>query len=214
MTRIWGAPLNCAPTSKSSRLGEAAHAVHMAHIMNGQIQVFEELHEPSMTTDDVIDWCEDPMRHPWWHKEKKTLAIDPWYKSVHHAMGSVEETWRKRTGLVCSIDNKRVGINEGDNRIKDMLRVRFDATTGSMRPRIVWNPKCRGVISEFGAIPSPHSRRGEILAYKWNTDSAGQRLGMTPKSLHCDAIRADTAGIIEHFGRATIQSKAGKVKHY
>ena len=190
--------------------GEAAHAVHAAHIMNGQIQVFEELHEYGMTTDDVIDWCQE---RPWW-KEKRTLAIDPWYKSVHHSQGSVEEAWRKRTGLACSIDNKRVPINEGDARLGDMLRVRFDVTTGTMRARIVWSPKCRGVISEFGAIPNPHSRNGEINGYSWNTDSSGNRLGMSPVSKYCDGIRADTAGIIEHFGRATLQSKSGSVRHY
>lgn len=190
--------------------GEAAHAVHAAHIMNGQIQVFEELHEYGMITDDVIDWCEE---RPWWN-EKKTLAIDPWYKSVHHSMGSVEEAWRKRTGLICSVKNKRVPINEGDNRLDDMLRVRFDPITGTMRPKIVWSPQCKGVIGELGGIPSKHSRNGEILAYSWNTDSAGNRIGGSPVSRYCDGIRADTAGIIEHFGRAILHNKAGTVRHY
>ena len=194
--------------------GEAAHVVHVGHIMNGQVQVFEELHEYGMTTDDVIDWCEDPGRNHGWWKEKRTLAIDPWYKSVHHSMGSVEEAWRKRTGLTCSVNNKRVPINEGDNRLSDLLKVRFDTLTGTMRPRIVWSPKCRGIISEFGAIPNPHSGTNEILAYSWNTDSAGNKLGLTPVSKYCDGIRADTAGIIEHFGRAVLVKTSGSVKRW
>lgn len=186
--------------------GEAAHAVEIAHFIGGQARVFDEIHEYGLTTDDIIDIC---MQRDWWGGGEKVLAIDPYYKDVHHAMGSVAETWQKRTGLVCSDKNKRVQVNEADNRMRAYLKV--DQIL--KQPKLVFSPKCLGVLSEFGAVPSPHSPSGEVLAYKWALDTSGNQIGRTPRSRYCDGIRAVETGLIEHVPIASMTKRGVSVTY-
>ena len=187
--------------------GEAAHAAEITHIIGGQVRIFDEIHEYGLTTDDVIDVCK---QRGWWTAADKVLAVDPFYKDAHHAMGSVAETWMKNASLVCSDQNKRVQVNEADNRMRAFLKV--DQILKA--PKIVISPKCLGLLSEFGAVPSPHSAAGEILAYKWALDTSGNVIGRTPRSRYCDGIRAVETGLVEHFGLATATKRQNVVTHH
>ena len=176
--------------------GEAAYAVEIYHKIQGQYRGFAEFHEYEMTHTEVIDWC---TQQPWWI-EDKYISIDPFYKDAHPANKSPAEVWREESGLVCSINNQRAGVNEQDDRLDQYLHV----NPLTKKPGIVWSPECTGIMSEFGAVPSPHSYRegrpGEILPYVWKLDSSGNHLGRSPLSKHCDGIRATEAGLIDNEG--------------
>ena len=181
--------------------GVSAHACYLSHKIEGQYKVFDELHEFEMLTEDVIHWWEQHEAHT----EDARLSIDPFYKDAHHAMGSVAELWRKEAGLTTSIDNKRVDVRHGDDRLAQYLHVH----PLTKKPGIVFSPKCKGIISEFGATPSPHGREGEILAYVWKLGDDGQKIGTRPVSEHCDGIRAITAGLVDNEGLSNLQKRKG-----
>lgn len=167
------------------------HALEICHKIDGQYRVFDEFHQSNALTEDVIHWC---TQQTWW-QENKELAIDPYYKDVHHAMGSIEELWASEVGLIAA-DTKRMNINLSDERLAQYLHVNLT----THKAGAVFHPKCVGIISEFGAIPSPHSGHGEIMAYRWKTGDDNANIGIHPQSNNCDGIRALEAGITFYEG--------------
>ncbi len=167
------------------------HALEICHKIDSQYRVFAEFHESAAITKEVIYWC---TQQDWW-REHKELAIDPYYKDSHHAVESIAETWLSETGLVAA-DNRRMEINLADERLAQYLHV----NTLTKQPGVVFSPDCVGIISEFGAIPSPHSPHGEILAYRHKTGDNGMLIGKHPDSEYCDGIRALEAGITFYAG--------------
>lgn len=189
--------------------GHSAHAVEIAQAVpigadgqgDVQLQIIDELHRYEITTEEAITWCE---QQPWWaQSENKVLSIDPYYKDAHHAMGSVSEMWQRRTGLVTSQDNYRVPPNEADARLEAYLKV----NPITNQPRLVIAPHCVGLLSEFGVVPSPHSPRGETLAYKRKLDRDNRPIGRSPESRYCDGIRAVESGIIDYEGYGKMPRK-------
>lgn len=181
--------------------GKSAHAIYLTHKIEGQYRVFDELHEFETLTEDVIHWWQQHAAHT----TDVRLSIDPFYKDQHHAMGSVSDEWLKLEGLACSIDNKRVDVRHSDDRLAQYLHV----NPLTKKPGIVFSPKCKGLISEFGATPSPHAPQGEILAYRWKTGDDGQNIGTRPVSEHCDGIRAIEAGLVDNEGLSNLNRSPG-----
>ena len=80
-------------------------------------------------------------------------------------------------------------------------------------PRIVFNPRCKGILSEFGAGTSPFPQfEGQIRAYRWKTDRDGNVVGETPDDRYNHAIKAVTYGLVEAFGYVMKKDLASKVK--
>lgn len=171
-----------------------AHAIEIAQIaLGGQIQVQFEFYERGMTTEELIDII---MNQPWWKNPAKTLVIDPNYANQHQGTRSVAEIWLEKTKLATM--GVRVGINEGSERLKTFLKV--NPLTGA--PGIVWNPRCKGVLSELGAYPSPFYEDDDPHwePYSWKTDREGNIAGDTPVDKFNDGCKATIYGIVEHFG--------------
>ena len=181
--------------------GKSAHAIYLGHKIEGQYRIFDELHEFETLTEDVIHWWQQHEAHT----TDVRLSIDPFYKDQHHAMGSVADEWLKLEGLSTSIDNKRVDVRHSDDRLAQYLHV----NPLTKKPGIVFSPKCKGIISEFGATPSPHSKQGEVLAYRWKTGDDGQNIGTRPVSEHCDGIRAIEAGLVDNEGLSNLGRSPG-----
>ena len=107
-------------------------------------------------------------------------------------MSSPAETWLSQGGLYLS--SRKVRINEGTERFKSFLK------TDPIRhqPKMVFSPKCRGILSELGAGPSPLD--GQMHPYKWKTDNDGQVVGEVPVDRYNDGIKAATYWLVDHFG--------------
>jgi hypothetical protein len=171
---------------------EHTHAVMVAHIIDGQVRVFDEVYERDLITEDIIDLCRNK---EWWREYDEgriVLVTDPHYKTQHHSMTSVMECWMKETGLYARGDKLR--IQEGTERLKGFLKP--DPIFGE--PKIVFSSKCKGILSEFGAEPNPFD--GQTKAYCWKTDRDGNIIGTTPDDKHNDAIKATIYGIVDFFG--------------
>ena len=173
---------------------ESAHAVLVAHILEGQVRVFDEIYEQGLITEEIISICQGK---PWW-KDVKFLVSDPHYKNQHHSMSSVGEIWLQKTGLFAGPESsiRRIRINSGIERMKSFLKP--DPITGV--PKIVFSTECRGALSEFGAGVNPINGRSQV--YRWRMDNDGNIVGDVPIDRFNHSIKAAIYGIVDQFGYA------------
>ena len=171
-----------------------AYAVMAAQDINDQICVFDEVYEQGLTTDGIIDIVTNK---PWW-KDVHSGTIDiAGYQ--HQAMSAPAELWMDRTGIY--LDARKIRINEGTERLKGFLKP--DPVTH--RPKVTFSPKCRGILSEFGAVPSPFD--GQTRAYRWKTDREGNIVGDTPEDKNNHAVKAVIYGLVSRFGYGYVNGK-------
>ena len=81
-------------------------------------------------------------------------------------------------------------------------------------PYMVFNPRCRGVISELGGATNPFD--DQVHVYSWKTDREGNTIGKTPRDAFNHGVKAITYGLVINFGyaRASLSSKIISVKRW
>ena len=147
-----------------------------------------------MVTEEMIDICRN---RPWW-KDVSSGVIDvAGYQ--HQAMAAPAELWMKSTGLYLS--SQKVRINDGTERLKSFLKP--DPITKEARVQI--NPKCDGLLSEFGAAPSPFD--GQTRAYRWKIDRDGNIVGQSPEDKNNHGVKALIYGIVDRYGYGYVQGR-------
>jgi hypothetical protein len=171
-----------------------AYAVLAVQEINGQMCVFDEVYEQGLTTNDMIDVVTNKS---WWQDVHSGTIDIAGYQ--HQAMSAPAELWMDRTGIY--LDAQKIRINEGTERLKGFLKP--DPVTNV--PKIVFSPNCRGILSEFGAVPSPFD--GQTRAYRWKTDREGNIVGETPEDKNNHAVKAAIYGIVSRFGYGYVNSK-------
>jgi len=164
-----------------------AYALEAAHIVDGQVRVFDEVYERELTTEQMVQVA---MSREWW-QDVRFGAIDvAGYQ--HQAMAAPAEIWLKETGLYLAAE--KVRIADGIERLRGFLKP--DPIT--KRPNIVFSGKCVGILSEFGAVANPFTNATQV--YSWQTDRSGNIVGQTPRDEFNHGIKAVTYGIIAKFG--------------
>lgn len=183
-----------------------AYAVLATQEVNGQLQVFDEVYEEGLVTEEVIEVCQS---RPWWRDDRLregTSVIDI-YGYQHQAMTAPAEVWLKKTGL--SLRAERVGVNDGIERMRSFLKPH----PLTNEPKIVFSPKCRGILSEFGAQPNPFD--GQTRAYRWKTDREGNIIGDAPEKKNDHGINAAIYGIVATYGYGHVRTgNTIKVRRY
>ena len=171
-----------------------AYAVEVVQEINGQINVIDEIFEQGLITHEMIDIAKS---RPWW-KDVHSGVIDiAGYQ--HQAMSAPAEMWMEETGIYLSA--QKIRINDGTERLKGFLKP--DPVTNV--PKIVFNPKCQGILSEFGAIPSPID--GQTRAYQWKMDRDGNIVGESPEDKNNHGVKAVIYGLIDRFGYGYVANK-------
>ena len=99
------------------------------------------------------------------------------------------------------MNSQKVMINDGTERLKSFLKI--DPVTN--RPKVVINPKCTGILSEFGAAPNPFD--GQTRVYRWKTDRDGNIVGNMPEDKNNHGIKALIYGIVDNYGYAYVQGR-------
>ena len=169
------------------------YAVEVVQIIDDQICVVDEIYEKSLITEEIVDMAMDK---PWW-KDVRFGVIDvAGYQ--HQAMSAPAEVWLDKAGLYMA--SQKVKINDGTERLKSMLKV----DPKHHRPKLVVNPKCKGLLSEFGAAPNPFD--GQTRVYKWKTDRDGNIVGNQPEDKYNHGIKALIYGLIDRFGYSHIEN--------
>ena len=168
------------------------YAVEVVEVQGEQIQVIDEIYEVGLVTDEIIDIAKS---RPWWPDVK--FGVIDIAGNQHQAMAAPAEVWLEQAGLYLS--SQKVKINEGTERLKGWLKI--DPRTHA--PRIVFSPKCIGIMSEFGMAPNPFD--GQTRAYRWKTDREGNIVGDTPEDKYNHGIKAIIYGLIDRFGYSYVQ---------
>jgi hypothetical protein len=164
-----------------------AYAVEVVQEINGQICVVDEVFEQGLITTEVIEIAQS---RPWWKDVQGGVIDIAGYQ--HQAMSAPAEIWMEKTGIYLSA--QKIRINDGTERLKGFLRP--NPLNGASK--IVFNPKCRGLLSEFGAEPSPID--GQTRAYRWKVDRDGNIVGGSPEDKNNHAIKAVIYGLVDRFG--------------
>jgi hypothetical protein len=169
------------------------YAVEVVQILDEQICVVDEIYEKSLITEEIVDLAMDK---PWWRDVKFGVIDVAGYQ--HQAMSAPAEVWLDKAGLYMA--SQKVKINDGTERLKSMLKV----DPKHHRPKLIINPKCKGVLSEFGAAPNPFD--GQTRVYKWKTDRDGNIVGNQPEDKYNHGIKALIYGLIDRFGYSHIEN--------
>ena len=177
-----------------------AHAVYAVHIRSDEqpeVEVFAEIYERGKTTEEIIDIIVND--RIWWKAAEKHLVSDPYYKDAHHSMNSVGEQWLTQTGLVAY--GERTHVAPRNERLKGFLK----PDPIFREPRIVFSPRCVGILSEFGVRENPFD--GQMHPYRYKMDRDGTPYGDNPKDEFNHGIDAVTNGLVEHFGFGYIRDR-------
>ena len=178
------------------------YALEAVQIIDDTVRVFDEIYEIGLVTEEMADIA---MAKPWW-KDVQYGVIDIAGRQ-HQAMPAPAEVWLSKTGLYLA--SEKVPINDGTERLKSFLKV--DPITGY--PRITIDAKCKGVLSEFGAVPNPFNNQTQ--AYRWKQDREGNIVGNTPEDKYNHGIKALIYGLVHHFGFSySADRQKIKVKHW
>ena len=164
-----------------------AYAVMIVQIHDDVVHVIDEVYEKGLVTGEIIDICRS---RPWWQDVQYGVIDVAGYQ--HQAMAAPAEIWMEETGLY--MNSQKVAINDGTERLKSFLK----PDPISRESKILINPKCSGVLSEFGASPNPFD--GQTRAYRWKTDRDGNIVGNTPEDKNNHGVKALIYGIIDNYG--------------
>ena len=163
------------------------YAVEVVQVKGEQLCVIDEIYEQGLVTDEIIDIAKS---REWWQDVR--FGVIDIAGTQHQAMAAPTEVWLAQTGLYLS--SQKVRINEGTERLKGWLKI--DPRTHA--PRIVFSPKCHGILSEFGMAPNPFD--GQTRAYRWKTDREGNIVGDVPEDKYNHGVKAVIYGLIDRFG--------------
>ena len=171
-----------------------AYAVEVVQVIGEQIRVIDEIYEQGLVTDDIIDVARS---REWWPDVR--FGVIDIAGTQHQAMAAPAEAWLNQTGLYLS--SQKVKINEGTERLKGWLKI--DPKTHA--PRIVFSPRCHGILSEFGAAANPFD--GQTKAYRWKTDREGNIVGDVPEDKHNHGVKAVIYGLVDRFGYGYVEGR-------
>ena len=179
-----------------------AYAVEVVQEINGQICVIDEIYEQGLITREIIDIAKT---RPWWQDVNSGTIDVAGYQ--HQAMSAPAEIWMEETGLYLSA--QKVRINEGTERLKSFLKINPETNA----PKLIVNPSCDGLLSEFGTSPNPFD--GQTRAYRWKIDRDGNIVGEQPEDKNNHGVKALIYGLVDKFGYGHLGHKSFiKVKRW
>ena len=172
----------------------SAYACMIVQIFDDHVYVIDEIYEQQLITEEIIEIAK---HRPWWKDVQYGVTDIAGYQ--HQAMPAVAELWLDQAGLYMS--GEKIKINDGTERLKSALKI--DPVT--KEPRLVVDPRCIGLLSEFGAAPNPID--GQTKVYKWKTDRDGNIVGNQPEDKYNHGVKALIYGLINQFGYGHIENK-------
>ena len=169
---------------------DSAHVLLAAHIIDGQVRVFDEIYVNGIATETII---RDIFRQKEWAKDTEVRVPDPHYSDQKHAgTDSVNEIWRKLEPRLKTA-GKRERLNPRLERVRSML-----IPTAQGAPKIIIHPKCQGILSEVGLCFNPIDKLEHVYMYK--VDHDGQIVGDEPIDKFNHAWEALGRGLYYNFG--------------
>lgn len=175
-------------------------AIEIIQVRNDTICVIDEIYQRGLVTSDLAALFNDPI-NKW--RDNVRWGVSDIAGKVHRVEGApFVDQWRKLTGL--TLRYNKVPEGEGIEMLRRFLKPNPVTNT----PRVYVNPKCTGLISEWGGCVNPISHQPEVWRYK--TGDMGETLGDKPIPLHDDASKALIYFAWEYFGYAERKGKRGR----
>jgi len=143
---------------------------------SSDVRVIDEFYAQYATWDQAVAWVK---ALPYADAIKKGVGDVAIHQ--HHADRSQYEHWR---GEGILLNSRPVSIEDGIGRTRDFLRSPFTGT-----PRIVYDPRCKGAVWEYGRE-------------MYRADQDGEPLKENPVDRYNHARKAVSYWLIWHFGRS------------
>lgn len=170
-----------------------AYAVEVVQFEGETIKIIDEIYEQGLVSEEIT----------------KVVMQKPWFKLVaggvvdvaarqHQAMPAVEKIWetsRKDDGWPgIPLSSKFIKEEEGRERLHTFLTV----NPIDHQPRLFIDPRCKGILSEFGVCANPFT--DEAAPYKWKEARTGEVVGKHPDDKNNHGIKAVIYGLVDKFG--------------
>lgn len=170
-----------------------AYAVEVIQVVDDTIRIIDEIYEQGLVSEEIT----------------KVVMQKSWFKLVeggvvdiaarqHQAMPAVEQIWetpRKDDGWPgVRLTSNYVKEEEGRERLHTFLTV----NPIDHEPRLFIDPKCHGILSEFGICANPFT--DEAAPYKWKEARTGEVIGKNPDDKNNHGIKAIWYGLVAKFG--------------
>lgn len=166
-----------------------AYAVEVVQIIHDTIRVVDEIYVQGLVTEQVVVACK---QRAWW-KLVKSGVVDI-YAMQHQAMPAISEVWLKEAGLALTAN--RVDEAAGRETLHSFLKV----NPIDHEPKVFVDPKCQGLLSEFGVMPNPFTE--ESAPYLWKSKDDGSITGKSPEDKNNHGIKALIYGLVSKYGYA------------
>lgn len=174
---------------------DGAYAVEAVQVSGETISVVDEIYEQGLVTEQITQVV---MQKEWFNLvEGGTVDIAA---RQHQAMPAVEEVWatpRNDGWQGIRLTSNRVLEEEGRERLHTFLTI----NPVDHQPRLFIDPKCHGILSEFGVCPNPFTK--EAAPYKWKEDRTGTVIGQHPDDKNNHGIKSIIYGLVDRFGFAS-----------
>lgn len=167
--------------------GESAYAVLAVQVYGGMVFVIDEIYEHGRIGEEVVEIAKS---REWW--EDVEGGVIDFAGQQHHAARSQVEVWRALAGI--TLRSQPISLEAGRERLKSFLMKQPETD----EPRIFFSPKCKNTCAEFGK-------------YVWRHPPEERVAGEKPIDQYCDAIKALTYGLIDHFGAVEYPPLGGAV---
>lgn len=179
----------------------SSYAIEACHYADGQIRVFDEIHESDKPESFIIEQM--IMKRYWWGKSPITAVIDRAGATRAGAHEASIEVYRKLAGMNLLYTEKAIPIQDQIRRFNQSLLV--NGISGE--PGLVIDTKCEGLLSELGGVLNRRVDPPQLRAYQWNLNAQGELVGDVPRDRYNDAIKALSYLMIHQWGYATAQSQ-------
>lgn len=151
---------------------------------SADVRVIDEFYRQYATWDQAVAWVE---ALPYAERIREAGGVGDVAIHQHHADRSQYEAWLSR-GI--GLRSQQVGIEAGISRMRDFLRSPFSGT-----PRLTIDPRCTGLIWEYGRESYP-------------ADQDGQPLRDNPVDRFNHARKALSYWLVDRFGVSDMERPA------
>jgi hypothetical protein len=165
-----------------------AYAVEVVQIINDVVRIVDEVYMQAYT-EDVMTVC---MQKPWW-KLVHGGVIDVAARQHQGGVVPIAEQWLKGPAHLY-LSSMKVEEAAGRDTMHTFLKV----NPIEHEPKVLVDPKCKGLLSEFGVCPNPFTE--EAAPYSWKMNQVGQTQGQHPEDKNNHGIKAMIYGLVQKFG--------------
>lgn len=193
-----------------------AYALLAVQHYDETIWVFDEVYKRRVRPSEIIGMVKT---RAWWANGRKFLALDPNNAAADYGFGTHRAVWEEETGLIDQwrtmkvrdprtgqmIPVKKPNILPAQETLNDYLKLRDDGS-----PQLVIDPRCRGLLSEFGSGVNPIE--GGWKPYVFKVNARGEATS-EPLDKHNHSVKALAYGLMLNYRTYKLAERVGHPRY-